>query len=149
MVHKSNRMILKRLTIILTIFLLVSGFTSNKESITGQWLLVCISDLQSGNNSFRPENYYDGKLLFKFKDDGKTGKFTGQTILNTISGDYELFENKKMSISDFGGDKVLEWGWGSQFWGNIRSASSYRYASDTLLIYFESDTKIQKFAPIK
>ncbi len=71
-------------------------------------------------------------MLFEFKDDGETGRITGQTIVNIVFGDYELFENKKMSFSGFGGTKIYETGWGSQFSGNIRSTSSYRYASDTL-----------------
>ena len=144
-------MILKRLAILLILLLLTTGFSGNtqKNSITGKWLLICITDLKTAHNSFRPENYNDKHLLFDFKDDGKTGEIIGQTTSNDVGGEYELFENEKMSVSKFGGTKVGEHGWGYQFRDNIRNASSYGYSSDTLLIYFESDTKILKFSPIK
>ena len=139
-----------RITIGLFMLFIISAFTlkSPAQTISGHWTLICYEDVVLNQMDCRPEDeYFNGRLTFKFNDDGKHGKITGRTTTNKVSGDYQLFENQRIKVSRFGGTKIGEHGWGSDFWAKIRQASSYKNESDTLLIYYESDTKAMKFIP--
>jgi hypothetical protein len=134
---------------VILLLILFCGFRSQepRKTISGDWLLVCISDIIQGKTSHRPTNYKTNQLLFEFKDDGEFGEEKGVSTVNSVRGSYQLFDNQKIEVTSFGGTKIAEHGWGSHFCKNIRRATSYRYSSDTLLIFFDSDKRALKFIP--
>ena len=142
---------MKKVFIGLLVLLLISAFTLRPplNSISGYWKLICYEDVVLNQMDCRPvDEYFSRKLTFKFNDDGKHGKITGSTTTNKVFGEYQLFENQTLKVNSFGGTKIGEHGWGKDFWTKISQASSYKNELDTLLIYYESDTKAMKFIPV-
>ncbi|MDP4844716.1 MAG: hypothetical protein NWR83_09640 [Salibacteraceae bacterium] len=52
-----------------------------------------------------------------------------------------------MEVSNFGGTKMGEQGWGSNFWNCFNASSSYHYQHDTLVIRYDHDTNALLFIP--
>jgi len=134
---------------LLFLIIVLSSFKNQQpyKSISGKWQLIGISDFGKRIFSNRPSNYKDTQLSFEFKDDGQQGTINGSSVNNRITGNYQLFENQKMKVLQFGGTKIGEHGWGSDFWRNIRNATSYEYSKGYLLIYFDSGKRAMKFYP--
>lgn len=135
---------------LLLIIPLVFSFTyqTTPTTLTGHWKLVCFSDLVTNQQDCNPRNdsvYYAVNL--EFIDDGKTGIIKGKTTTNRVQGEYKIFESGKLKVASFGGTKIAERGWGSNFWNTIYQSSSFKYSAnkDTLLILYENDTKAMKF----
>jgi hypothetical protein len=132
------------------ILLVVLSFSAKKDlqSISGKWTLICYENFLSNNKDCRPpDEYFNGSLSFTFEDDGIHGDIKGRSVTNEVYGDYQLLQNQRIIVTRFGGTKVMEHGWGSDFWGNIRKSNSYQFKSDTLMIYYEDDTKAMIFVP--
>jgi heat shock protein HslJ len=131
-----------------TILTLITWFTltsfQNAQTLTGQWSLVCIRNNETNTESYRPSEYSIDQLNFTFKDNGTSGKISGRTTSNNVSGKYKI-ENNQLTVKSFGGTKVGEQGWGADFWVNIRSSNSYHYRQDSLVIGYENDTKEMLF----
>ncbi len=70
---------------------------------------------------------------------------SGQTVANSVGGDYELLKKYKMRTLIFYGTKVWEPAWGSDFWDAILSASSYERQTNKLFIYFNNDMEKMEF----
>ncbi len=137
-----------KISIGILILLITTSFSLNqsRKILSGHWKLICIEDLITNTKAYRPESkYMNNELIFEFKDNGIDGIIKGKTTSNKVSGVYEIYDNQKINVSKFGGTKIAERGWGSDFWSMIKSSSSYNYNSDTLIIYFDSDTKAMKF----
>jgi hypothetical protein len=71
----------------------------------------------------------------------------GNTTTNSVEGKYTILENSKLKVESFGGTKINEHGWGSNFWNTIYQSSSFNYSknNDTLIILYDNDTKAMKF----
>ena len=70
---------------------------------------------------------------------------SGQTVTNSVGGEYELLNVNSMKTLSFGGTKIGEPNWGSKFWDAIHSANSYERHSNKLFIYFNADTEKMEF----
>jgi len=142
-------MLSKKIVPLLFLLILFSGFKNQqpKTTISGHWLLVSTSHVRLIDNSDRPKSHHKTQLSFEFKDDGKKGTIKGRTTVNSVRGEYQLFDQQKIEVTSFGGTKIAEHGWGSDFWKNIKSASSYELSSGNLLIYFDSGQRVMKFIP--
>ncbi len=126
------------------LFLWVGLSDQSAKSITGKWTLFYFHDSTANIKSFKPANYSDGQLSFKFIDDGVNGEMKGITTTNQIRGQYTL-DNEKNEFENFGGTKMKEHGWGSNFWQTIKNASSYKISSDTLRIRYDTNFKEMVF----
>jgi len=69
----------------------------------------------------------------------------GNTLRNNVYGEYDLFDNNKISITSFGGTKVGEPAWGLRFWNKFREIESYNFKDDSLLFYLNSNTESLTF----
>ena len=136
--------------IVVLVFTLITGFfDSNKldESLNGHWTLICFENPESHQKYCRPQGeHHNGRLTFEFSDDGKQGEIRGKTTSNSVFGTYQLGENQAIEVKKFGGTKVLERGWGKDLSRTIKQASSYKYFSDTLRLYYDSN-KCMVFVP--
>ena len=133
----------------LFIVLITTIYTQNfeKQNLTGHWTLICFENLEVNQRDCRPQDdWQNGRLTFEFSDDGKQGEIRGKTTSNSVFGTYQLGENQAIEVKKFGGTKVLERGWGKDFSRKIKQASSYKYFSDTLRLYYDSN-KCMVFVP--
>lgn len=142
-------MLLKKIVPLLFLIVVFSSFQNQQpnNTISGKWKLISISHVRLADNSNRPKSYGNSLLLFEFKDDGENGTIKGRTTSNNVRGRYQLSDNQEIKVTSFGGTKVAEHGWGSDFWNNIRSATSYQISSGNLLIYYDSGKRVMKFIP--
>lgn len=133
---------MKKRSLILFVVLSVATLTAtqNKGTLNGKWTLVCFKDFVNETENCRPSNYSNGPLSFTFEDDGKDGKLQGITTTNSVSGEYQIDENR-IRFKRFGGTKIGEHGWGKDFWRIIVKSSSFYFKEDTLVIRYEADTK--------
>ncbi|MBI9036345.1 MAG: META domain-containing protein, partial [Bacteroidales bacterium] len=115
-------------------------------TLTGQWTLICYENLETNERSCRPSEYLPSQLTFGFKDDGQSGKIQGMTTVNRVTGDYRIDKNH-IVVEKFGGTKIAEHGWGSDFWTRIRNSGSYEFRKDTLVIFNTNDTRGMLFVP--
>jgi len=137
--------LLFRLTVIFFCILSLSLTYKTSQTLIGTWTLECITDLNTNVQDCLTEdrNY---PITLQFTDDGHLGKINGFTTSNKVYGNYELYGENKIKVTQFGGTKVGEQGWGKGFWKTIRQSTSYEFKSDILLIYSEHDTKIMRFS---
>lgn len=139
--------ILKTLTaVIFALSNLSLSFSQPKETLNGKWKLICFHDFETNIQDCRPVDERSRFISLTFTDDGKEGTLEGQTTTNKVWGSYQIFNGNQMKVKEFGGTKMGEFGWGGYtFWKTIRQSSSFTYNSDTLLIYYDHDTKAMKF----
>lgn len=135
-----------KLTFLLLI-MLASGPTNllTAQVLNGNWTLICYSNLITGKQECRSQTDPRGTISLEFKDNGKTGTMIGHTIVNSVTGDYTIWDKNKIKVERFGGTKVGEEGWGNSFWTTIQQSSSFKYSADTLVILYDNDTKAMKF----
>jgi heat shock protein HslJ len=136
-----------KLSFLLICILSLSLTSKTNQSITGTWNLVSITDLNTNEQHWESENL-NYPIRLQFTDNGQLGKISGHTTSNNVFGQYELFEQNKMKVNQFGGTKVGEQGWGKGFWTTIRQSSSYELKSETLIIYAEDATEIMRFSRV-
>ncbi|MDB2317377.1 META domain-containing protein [Flavobacteriales bacterium] len=128
---------------------LVASISPNTENqkLSGNWFLVCFENLEVNQRDCRPQDdWQNGRLTFEFSDNGKQGEIRGKTTSNSVFGTYQLGENQAIEVKKFGGTRVLERGWGKDLSRTIKQASSYKYFSDTLRLYYDSN-KCMVFVP--
>ena len=115
------------------------------QTLTGTWKLIAYKNLATGVIETEPEDI-ERSIVIEFRDDGKNGKLQGHTIINTVNGDYEIFDGNKIKVLRFGGSKAGEgWAWGYKFWDAIRQSSSYQVKGNSLFIYFSNDKELMEF----
>lgn len=128
---------------------LMTFFACKKDDTTtltlnGKWKLVKYQNLTTGTSESEPTNI-SRSIIIEFSDNGSKGKMSGQTVSNSVSGEYELLKDNKMKTLSFGGTKVGEPDWGDKFWDAIHAATSYERQSDKLFIHFNADTEKMEF----
>lgn len=118
-------------------------FGSESNSLTGKWKLICFEDLLSKKSDCNPQKDKYDPILLEFKDDGINGLITGKNSVNRVQGKYTLSKNRNIKVEEFGGTKVMEHGWGSNFRSIIHKASSYKFSAnrDTLYILYDGDKR--------
>src|SRR5690554_1770298 len=133
---------MKKRSLILFVVLSVLSLSAiqNKETLNGKWTLVCFKDFAGKTENCRPSNKSEEALTFTFKDNGEDGQFYGKTTTNSVSGEYQIDENR-IHVKRFDGTKIAEHGWGRDFWRVIVQSNSYYFIDDTLVIRYESNTK--------
>lgn len=118
--------------------------TTNNTTLTGKWKLIKYHNLTAGTSEPEPANI-SRSIIIDFSDDGVKGKMNGYTVMNSVSGEYELLQTNKIKTVSFGGTKVLEPAWGNKFWDAIRTASSYERQGNQLFIFFNADSEKMDF----
>jgi hypothetical protein len=141
---------MKTLKIFTAVLLALANLSLNssqpKETLNGKWKLICFHDLETNIQDCRPADERSRFITLTFTDDGKEGTLEGQTTTNKVWGSYQIFNGNQMKVKEFGGTKVGESGWGGyMLWKTISQSSSFSYHFDTLLIYYDFDTKAMKF----
>ena len=114
------------------------------ETLNGKWKLVKYHNLTNGTSESEPSNI-SRSIIIEFSDNGINGKMNGQTVTNSVSGEYELLQDKKMKTLSFGGTKIGEPNWGDKFWDAIHAASSFERQNDKLYIHFNVDSEKMEF----
>jgi hypothetical protein len=139
--------ILKNLTVVILVFTNFSmASIQTKPTLNGKWKLICFHDFETNIQDCKPANDPSRYITLTFTDDGVEGTLDGHTTTNKVSGVYKLFSENKIQIEKFGGTKMGESGWGgAMFWRTIRQSSSFTYNSDTLVTYYDNNTKAMKF----
>lgn len=120
-------------------------YKQTKNTLNGKWKLICFQDLETNIQNCKPIDDPTRFITLTFSDNGQTGTMIGNTTINKVTGDYKLLEDNKIKVERFGGTKINEIGWGSNFWTTIYQSTSYNYSFDTLIIYYDSDSKAMKF----
>lgn len=141
-------MVNKKILLLLLIPLTLSfSFDETVQTLTGDWSLICFSDLITGQQDCKPNDDPSQIVELKFMDDGKKGTMTGYSHPNRVSGSYTISGDKKIKVDSFGGTKIAEHGWVSNFKETIYLSSSFTYnaTGDTLSILYDNDTKAMKF----
>ena len=118
--------------------------TTAKTSLNGKWKLVKYYNLTTGTSESEPSDI-SRSIIMELSDNSSKGNMNGQTVTNTVGGEYELFKDNKMKTVSFGGTKVAEPNWGYKFWNAIQGASSYEKQSDKLYIHFNADSEKMEF----
>jgi len=126
--------------------LITSWASGQNLSLNGNWTLICYSHITAGQEECKSEYVQQPLIALDFNDDGKTGTMTGHTSTNKVTGDYKIFDYNKIKVERFGGTKMGEIGWGGVFWQTISQSTSFEYKSDTLVIYYDNNSKAMKFA---
>lgn len=129
--------------------LLLTLVACNKDNTTtnsldGKWKLVKYHNLVTATSESEPSNI-SRSIIMEFSGNGSTGTMNGNTVTNTVNGEYELSQDNKMKTLSFGGTKIGEPNWGAKFWDAIHAASSYNRQSEKLYIYFNADTEKMEF----
>ena len=117
---------------LLFIGVICSAFATN-NSLVGSWQLVKIFDVKNEMESFRPVNYSSEQLTFQFEDNGSRGMLSGYTISNKVTGKYTLSDST-ITVTQFGGTKIVENGWGSEIWSQLKEMESFHFKNDSLII---------------
>ena len=106
-----------RLTIVFAMPLTISwAYSQTLTTITGNWILVCYSDIVAGTEECESEFTQLAPILLEFNDNGQSGKIKGYTSSNRVYGDYKIFTNNKIKVESFGGTKKGETtSWSRQF----------------------------------
>ena len=134
-----------------TIFTFVCAITlftacekSGNGTLEGRWKLTFYHNLTSGVNEPEPANIARS-IILNFSDDGSNGRITGHTVTNTVTGDYQLPGNNKITITGFGGTKVGEPDWGRKFWLAMQSVHRYQRNNRKLTLFFNTNTESMEF----
>lgn len=130
--------------LLFSIFLSTDIDKQSASKLNGDWTLYYFQDLTKGTKQYRPSEYSSGILTFTFSDNGTNGQLAGYTTTNKVRGEY-LLDNDKIEVIRFGGTKINEHGWGSDFWTTISNSTSYNLEQDTLSILFDKDSKVMVF----
>jgi len=142
---------MKSLLLILSFITQMNSATQEHETLTtltGKWTLICYENQSTKERSHRPKNYSPTQLTFTFTDDGKNGEIKGKTTSNRVTGNYRL-EGNSIKVERFGGTRIGELEWGSDFWGKIKNTSSFEFRNDTLVIFYNNHTEAMLFSPAK
>ncbi|MFM7485524.1 MAG: hypothetical protein ACKO13_01255, partial [Cytophagales bacterium] len=83
-----------------TTFTCDKGDSSTSITLTGQWTLVRYHNMKLGTTESQPTNIKRA-VIMNFCDDGKMGNIYGQTVANSVGGEYELSNENKMKTLIF------------------------------------------------
>lgn len=114
------------------------------NTIDGTWKLTKYFDITNGTVQAEPSTI-SRSIIMTFSSNGNTVSVSGQTVMNTVYGAYELSDNNKMATVGFGGSKVAEPDWGFRFWDAMNATSSYKIEKGKLYIYFNADSHKMEF----
>ena len=118
--------------------------TTTTDTLNGKWKLVKYHNLTNGTIESEPSNI-SRSIIIEFSDDGINGNMNGQTVTNSVGGEYELLQDNKMKTLSFGGTKIGEPNWGNKFWEAIHAASSFERQNNRLYIQFNVDSEKMEF----
>ena len=134
-----------KLVFFLSSLLLVSWSPQKMKTLNGTWTLVCFSESNTDFHDCNPESLSEKSITLEFADSDGMGKIKGHTTSNNVFGNYQISGENQMKVTSFGGTKIVENGWGNQFWTTISQSSSFEFKADSLFIYYDNNLKIMKF----
>ena len=105
------------------------------HTLTGTWELWAF-EVPGEGTLFTQPHHVARPIVITFKDRGKRGKFTAQTVTNVAEGDYELLEDGGMVVKSLDGTLFGEPQWGEDFRNAFLQAESYEVQPGQLYIYF-------------
>ena len=113
--------------------------------LEGTWRLRAYQKLSEGTLQADPDPNGRGVVL-TFTQEGKTVRFTGHTVANTVSGGYQKGDSCRLEQGTFGGTKVAEpTEFSSRAWVAMNEAEAYGRGSDQLYIYYNGKLDVMIF----
>jgi hypothetical protein len=132
---------------VLLFFSLVTVWFQTTGTLTGKWKLTQYTDFKTGKIDSIPAKCDDQKnMVFNFSDNQKEGTLGGQTISNSLTFQYSLSAKNKITTSLLLSAKVGDFEkFAQMFEGAIEKATTYKIDGNTLIIYYDNDTKCMLF----
>ncbi len=121
----------------------VSGCSRNLSGNVNNssWKLVAYHDQKSGVVDSEPSDIRRS-IEINF---GEISKWSGHTVTNKVSGNFEISENNQIRISDFRGTKMGEPNWGRMFWEAFPDVTSYKLEKKKLFLFYDDGKKFLEF----
>jgi hypothetical protein len=113
--------------------------------LEGTWRLDAYQKLSEGTLETDPDPKGRGVVL-TFTEEGKTVRFEGHTVANTVSGTYQKGDSCRLEQGTFGGTKVGEpTEFSSRAWVGMNGAERYGRTTNQLFIYFNEGSDVMIF----
>ena len=113
--------------------------------LEGTWRLSAYQKLNEGTLLSDPDPKGRGVVL-TFTEEGKTVRFEGHTVANTVSGGYLKGDSCRLAQGTFGGTKVGEpTEFSSRAWVATNGAEAYGRSTDNLYIYYNGKSEVMIF----
>ena len=113
--------------------------------LEGTWRLQAYQKLSEGTLQADPDLNGRGVVL-TFTQEGKTVRFEGHTVANTVSGGYQKGDSCRLEQGTFGGTKIAEpTEFSSRAWVAMNGAEAYGRTTDNLYIYYNGKSDVMIF----
>ncbi len=113
--------------------------------LEGTWRLSAYQKMNEGTLLSDPDPKGRGVVL-TFTEEGKTVRFEGHTVANTVSGTYQKGDSCRLAQGTFGGTKVGEpTEFSSRAWVAMNGAETYGRSTDNLYIYYNGKSDVMIF----
>lgn len=113
--------------------------------LEGTWRLSAYQKLDEGTLQSDPDPKGRGVVL-TFTQEGKTVRFEGHTVANTVSGGYQKGDSCRLEQGTFGGTKIAEpTEFSSRAWVAMNGAEAYGRTTDNLYIYYNGKSDVMIF----
>lgn len=113
--------------------------------LEGTWRLSAYQKLDEGTLLADPDPKGRGVVL-TFTQEGKTVRFEGHTVANTVNGGYLKGDSCRLKEGTFGGTKVGEpTEFSSRAWVAMNGAEAYGRSTDKLYIYYNGKAEVMIF----
>ena len=140
---KAKKSLLTSVAIIM--FLLITGLSCEKETLTSDvnhtWKFDGFGNLS--NSSFEkadPSDCEDCYVLTFLK----SGKLTGRTTTNTISGEFQI-DAHDIEITNLIKTEIIELGSGEKYTEAISLTNKYEIMNNTLKLYYNQNQNYLQF----
>lgn len=138
----------------LTILIVICGCAKEKSiqtinedksttTIAGTWKVVSYDDLvnntqitKDNNNTWT--NFNNGDVIITFQDTLDTGLIHGVTVINGVSGNYILSNQRKIRVENFMGTEINQPVWANLFWENLPKSEEYSVNNTQLRLFYNS-----------
>ena len=138
----------------LTILIVICGCAKEKSiqtinedksttTIAGTWKVVSYDDLANNtqitkynNNTWT--NFNNGDVIITFQDTLDTGLIHGVTVINGVSGNYILSNQRKIRVENFMGTEINQPVWANLFWENLPKSEEYSVNNTQLRLFYNS-----------
>jgi hypothetical protein len=133
-----------------TIVVLLGCNKESNNSLTGKWSVSSFENLETGEIVFDSlmllSSTFSQQIILELKDNGSTGKISGKTLANTLSGEYRLGNRNRIGFS-IGGSKVGENSrFSNKFWSDFMLAERYELNDNGfgLTLFYNNDRQVIK-----
>jgi hypothetical protein len=119
------------------------------KQLIGSWKLMAYIDNEKCTYTYKSQENANGflekEVIIHFQDSLNIGKLWGNTLTNSFMGDYLILSNNSIKINNFGGTKVAEPNWGSDFWDKIQLVEDFEVSNNQLKLFYNSRKNALQF----